>query len=881
MRMPQRLLRGPRAAVLTGLMAVALFISVLPAAADILVVDEGDEVPVIQFAGVNRFDTAGLIATDDTEARATFDDPAETVVIATGDKFPDALSATYAAGLSNSPVLLSRTPDLSEETRAVLDELQPQNYIIVGGPLAVDTSVETELATRGDVVRVGGLSRTDTAAQVARLGDADSDGALDNGETTAVVASNGEYAGALSAGPIAFAAGVPLLLTDVNNLSPETEQVIGDLGITDVIVAGGSETVSNNVVGQITTLGVNVSRVGATNPLTPDTGTDSADTGTDTQIAAAFANLAIDDYGFSENHINLATNADFADALALAAHAGADHVGPSPILLTAGDSLGDDAASFLADRAETCGLLALHVAGGDAAVSDVVVAEARAAGTPDEPCSNADIIEALAGSDSAFRHQEAFQAIAEYNAIEPAEGDTILTRAAGTPGYTDSVAYVARRLEAAGYEPVIQEFDYVLFSVNGTPQVIVDDAPLTDEQQVIMSFSGGGDVTALTQAVDLSLADPEASTSGCEPEDFAAFAEGNIALIQRGACSFAGKAQNAIDAGAVGVLVFNQGNGDDRQEVLNATLGGPLSDETVPVFGLDFATGVDLAENPRDVQLVADVENVPDTTLNVIADTPYGDPDNVVMMGAHLDSVAEGPGIQDNGSGSAGILDIALQMARSGIETENTVRFAWWGAEELGLIGSTAYIFGDGADLPGVSDEEYNAIKVYLNFDMISSPNFARFIYDGDGSGFGLVGPPGSDAIETQFEDFFEGRDLASAPTEFSGSSDYQAFIDVGIPSGGLFTGAEGIKAEEEAELFGGEAGVAYDSCYHQACDTIDNVNTEVLDQMVDAIARVSLTYADSLDGIPEREQAATFSTQGRQLGGSAHAHDHNDVDAS
>jgi Zn-dependent M28 family amino/carboxypeptidase len=214
------------------------------------------------------------------------------------------------------------------------------------------------------------------------------------------------------------------------------------------------------------------------------------------------------------------------------------------------------------------------------------------------------------------------------------------------------------------------------------------------------------------------------------------------------------------------------------------------------------------------------------------------------MVGAHLDSVNAGPGIQDNGSGSAAILEVAEQMAK--VKPRNKVRFAWWGAEESGLIGSDFYVFN-------LSEEELDNIVLYLNFDMIGSPNFVRFVYDGDGSAFGLAGPPGSEVIEDLFENFYGARGLASEPTEISFRSDYAAFFDVGIPFGGLFTGAEGIKTPEQAEIYGGTAGEQYDPCYHLACDTFDNISLEVLDVNSDAVAFATLQYAmntESVNGV-------------------------------
>jgi Zn-dependent M28 family amino/carboxypeptidase len=187
------------------------------------------------------------------------------------------------------------------------------------------------------------------------------------------------------------------------------------------------------------------------------------------------------------------------------------------------------------------------------------------------------------------------------------------------------------------------------------------------------------------------------------------------------------------------------------------------------------------------------------------------------VVGAHLDSVLEGPGINDNGSGSSVILEIALQMSELGIEPTNQVRFAFWGAEESGLIGSTHYV-------NSLSKRQQKDIALYLNFDMVASPNYVRFVYDGDGSGFGIKGPTGSGRIEDIFTEFFQSERLASEPTAFDGRSDYQAFINAGIPAGGLFTGAEGVKSATQAATYGGVAGAAYDPCYHQACDSLTPV---------------------------------------------------------
>jgi Zn-dependent M28 family amino/carboxypeptidase len=166
------------------------------------------------------------------------------------------------------------------------------------------------------------------------------------------------------------------------------------------------------------------------------------------------------------------------------------------------------------------------------------------------------------------------------------------------------------------------------------------------------------------------------------------------------------------------------------------------------------------------------------------------------------------------------------------------VRFAWWGAEESGLVGSTFYV-------DGLTEAEEDEIALYLNFDMVGSPNYVRFVYDGSGD-VGPVGPPGSAAIEDLFVGFYDDRGLESEPTPFDGRSDYGPFIAEGveIPAGGLFTGAEGIKTLEQRDVYGGIAGAQFDPCYHEACDTFSNNSNEVLDLNSDAIAFATLTYA-------------------------------------
>jgi Zn-dependent M28 family amino/carboxypeptidase len=358
-----------------------------------------------------------------------------------------------------------------------------------------------------------------------------------------------------------------------------------------------------------------------------------------------------------------------------------------------------------------------------------------------------------------------------------------------------------------------------------------------------MSYSGSGEVTAHVVAVDLIVPSPapSTSTSGCEAADFAGFPAGNIALIQRGTCTFRDKAENAKAAGAAGIIIFNEGN-PGRTGVIFGTLNPPLFDR--PVVGATFALGDELRNGvlngPTGVVVHVATDTIAEerSTRNVIAETPTGDPSRVIVIGAHLDSVSRGPGLHDNGSGSATILEIAEVYAAQRREPRNKLRFVWFSAEEQGLIGSGFYV-------NSLSQAEQDNILVMLNFDMVGSPNFVRFVYDGDGSaGASPPGPDGSALIEQVFLDYFASQGLATEPTPFDGRSDYGPFIDVGIPAGGLFTGAEGVKTPAQVAVYGGVAGQQYDPCYHLACDDFDNVSVTGLDQMADAASHATLFFS-------------------------------------
>ncbi|PPQ85298.1 hypothetical protein CVT25_010071 [Psilocybe cyanescens] len=415
------------------------------------------------------------------------------------------------------------------------------------------------------------------------------------------------------------------------------------------------------------------------------------------------------------------------------------------------------------------------------------------------------------------------------------------TRVFGSEGHNATVKYIKSQLDKTGYyDTEFQTFPYLFsqgtatFSANGTAY---DSAWFT--------YGPAGDVTAPLVVVD---------NLGCTLADFPASVVGKIALVKRGECTFGLKTALSGASGAAGVIIYNNADG--------AVGAGTLGDIVNPagpyvpgasVNGIDGNKLVATINAGSEVVGTIHVDAVTEErySSNVIATTKIGDRNNIVVAGGHSDSVVAGPGINDDGSGTMGILEVALKLTQ--FKTNNAVRFAFWTAEEFGLVGSEYYV----QNLP---EAERQKIALYLNFDMIASPNIAYLIYDGDGSAFNISGPAGSDKIEKLFEDFYSKNKVRSAPTEFSGRSDYGPFLDVGIPAGGIFSGAEGLKTAEQAKWWGGEAGVAYDVCYHKACDGIANLNVPAWVLNTKAAAHSIATYARSVSGIPRTRTTTTSS---------------------
>jgi Zn-dependent M28 family amino/carboxypeptidase len=417
-------------------------------------------------------------------------------------------------------------------------------------------------------------------------------------------------------------------------------------------------------------------------------------------------------------------------------------------------------------------------------------------------------------------------------------------RAIGTPGFDASVKYVADTLTAKGFDVQTAEFELRLpfadppsLTVGGTP---VQAKPL---EYTIGTPSDGITAPLVPARVE--------DSPGCTASDYDGLpVAGAVILVDRGQCPFSTKEMVAAERGAVALIVANNVDGDPS----GATLGAK-TDVKIPAVLVSKADGARLRAQPGPATLKLNAGVRTEKARNVIAQTKTGSTQDVVMAGAHLDSVPAGPGINDNGSGVAAVLETALQLGSSP-QVRNAVRFGFWGAEELGLVGSSKYV-------ESLSVDALRDIALYLNFDMVGSPNPGYFTYDGDqstppgpGKGAPRV-PEGSAGIERTLVAYLKGEGKTPQDTSFEGRSDYDGFTQAGIPAGGLFTGAEENKTEEQAKLWGGKANEPFDPNYHKKTDTLDKIDRPAFDIMGPGVAYSLGRYAQDLggrNGVPLRD---------------------------
>lgn len=436
------------------------------------------------------------------------------------------------------------------------------------------------------------------------------------------------------------------------------------------------------------------------------------------------------------------------------------------------------------------------------------------------------------------------------------------------PGYEAAAEYAEEVLERTGAFEVSRQTFEVPYTEEGEVTLTVDGTSYVGSHFDLSEGTNGPYTGVLAQP---SSAD--GAHLGCDPADFTGLPAGAIVLVQRGVCTFEEKIDFASAAAAGAVFVYNnarpaeEGVGPDDQ--LTNVGSGPRDTEDSPAATLPQSAGdtlsalIEAAAPDAPVEGVATIEKqfLVGETFNIVADSVAGDPDDTVVIGAHLDGVAEGPGANDNASGSAAILALAEKISASEVPNDKRIRLALWGAEEIGLLGSTAYV----DELVRNDPAELDRISAYLNYDMIGSENFTVGVYDANRSTYpaeGVTIPEGSAEIEKIYTDFFDANEQPWIDSEYSGRSDYQAFIDNGIPSGGLFSGGDDIKTEEQVALFGGTAGVFMDRNYHTANDTLANVNRASIDIFAPAIGHAAYALAWEAVVVPPVEPSPEPTTE-------------------
>lgn len=388
-------------------------------------------------------------------------------------------------------------------------------------------------------------------------------------------------------------------------------------------------------------------------------------------------------------------------------------------------------------------------------------------------------------------HLDALMAVADAH-----EG----VRTVGTQGYEASVDYVAEELRELGWRVETPSAPITTFRETAPGRLEVGDATFDGPQEIhALIYSASGDVNAPIEVM---------SVSGCERDDFEGFPDGAIAVTSVGGCLRRTQVMNADAAGAVAILMVYPDRGPG--EILRPTLISPDGID-IPAAAVTGDAGEALrAADGQEARLSISTAREPGSLRNVIAE--LGDGERVVMLGAHLDSVIGGPGINDNGSGVAALLEIARGAAQLGVPEGSTLRLGFWGGEEFGLLGSSAYV-------DGLTDAQRTAMAAYINLDMVGSPNGTTLIYDDHGA------PRGSGTITIDFEVWFESRGLPTEREDLGGSSDHYWFEQAGIPTGGLFAGANEIVTAEQGERFGATRREPMDACYHLPCDDPANVD--------------------------------------------------------
>ncbi|OBA95202.1 peptidase M28 [Mycobacteriaceae bacterium 1482268.1] len=470
-----------------------------------------------------------------------------------------------------------------------------------------------------------------------------------------------------------------------------------------------------------------------------------------------------------------------------------------------------------------------------------IIVAALLGGCSSAPQPPSDLARHLAdkvGVDGIYVHLRKLQEIADANNR---------SRAEGTPGYDATVDYVAKTLRDKGFDVQTPEYEHLGATSPGNPTLTVSGRAYPVDQASLLTPTPKGGLRAVT----LRPAKP----TGCSVADYGSQRMVNaIAVVDDTGCSIVDKQNTAVAQGALGLIVVSNPGPDGSPRGFLPT--GYYRALTVPVAVIDDDIDAVLRRTSAPVLLTLDAAAAMVKSRNVLAQTKTGDARNVVMAGAHLDTAANSPGINDDGTGVAALLETASALGAQP-QITNAVRFAFWGSGEAGLAGSTKYV-------TGLDREHLEDIALYLDFDMLGSPNAGYFTYDGDQSGQANPAVPadtvpvGSAGIERTLAGYLNLAGIRPADMPLGKASDYSPFLDAGVPVGGVTTGAAQRKTELQARLWGGTAGVAFDRNYRLPGDTVENVNRDALAVTGRSVAFAVGTYAQSVEGVngvPTRDQ--------------------------
>jgi Zn-dependent M28 family amino/carboxypeptidase len=463
----------------------------------------------------------------------------------------------------------------------------------------------------------------------------------------------------------------------------------------------------------------------------------------------------------------------------------------------------------------------------------VAVAVAGCSSPPPPPVDLSHELPGRITVDAMYTHLRKFADIAQANGGN---------RAQGTPGFDASLDYVSNLLRDKGFDVTTPEFDRLGPMQGGNPALVVEGTryPVVQGSLLVQTPPGGLNAPTLHPA----------KLPGCAAADYGTKKmTGAIAVVDDTGCSVVVKQNTAVAQGAVGLLVVSTA----KPSPAGLFTEGYYQQLKVPVGIIEKTADAALLRTSAPIKLTLDGKSELIKSRNLVAQTKTGSTSDVVVAGAHLDSIRGGPGINSNGTGVAALLETALQLGSSP-QVHNAVRFAFWGGGETGLEGSTQYV-------RGLDEGQLQDVALYLNFDTLGSTNAGYFTYDGDQSAVTTVVKPvpeGSAGIERALAGYLNLAGVRPADMALSDSTDYTAFLAAGVPIGGTTTGSSQRKTEVQARLWGGKAGQPFDPNYHTPRDTVDNVDAHALSVMGPAVAFAVAMYASSIggvNGVPPRDQ--------------------------